>query len=271
MTPYGHEGSVELIATQSPHDEYESLLPLFEQLNDDTLSESERARVRDSLVTGHLPLAQHIAWKFRNRGQPDEDLLQVAMIGLICAVDRFDPMRTASFLSFAVPTITGEVRRYFRDSTWTLRVPRGLKELHASITEATARLGQQLGRAPRPSELAADLGIPVNKVNEGLQVSFAYTADSLDETGADDQSSANAHLTEVDKGFGLVEDRAMLYPALARLPEREARIVVMRFFQNLTQSQIAERVGLSQMHVSRLLATSLKTLRESFEENTTPD
>jgi RNA polymerase sigma-B factor len=259
-----------MTATQSPHDEYQSLLPLFAQLNDDTLPDTERTRARELLVTGHLPVAQHIAWKFRNRGQPDEDLLQVATLGLIHAVDRFDPARTPSFLSFAVPTITGEVRRYFRDSTWTLRVPRSLKELHASITEATTRLGQQLGRAPRPSELAVDLGIPVGKVNEGLQASFAYAADSLDETGADGQSSARVEPTEVDDGFGLVEDRAVLYPALAQLPEREARIVVMRFFENLTQSQIGERIGLSQMHVSRLLATSLKTLRETIEQGTTP-
>jgi RNA polymerase sigma-B factor len=260
-----------MTTTQRAQDEYQSLLPLFDQLRDATLPDTERARIRDLLVTGHLPLAQHIAWKFRNRGQPDEDLLQVATLGLIGAVDRFDPTRTPSFLSFAVPTITGEVRRYFRDSTWTLRVPRSLKELHASITEATARLGQQLGRAPRPSELATDLGIPVDKVNEGLQVSFAYTAGSLDEPGADGQSPTNANLTEVDEGFDLVEGRAMLYPALARLPEREARIVALRFFENLTQSQIAERVGLSQMHVSRLLAASLTTLRETFEQNPTAE
>jgi RNA polymerase sigma-B factor len=260
-----------MTATRSTQDEYQSLLPLFDQLRDATLPDTEHARIRDLLVTGHLPLAQHIAWKFRNRGQPDDDLLQVATLGLIGAVDRFDPTRTPSFLSFAVPTITGEIQRYFRDSTWTLRVPRSLKELHASITEATTRLGQQLGRAPRPSELAADLGIPVEKVNEGLQAGFAYTADSLDEPGADGQSPTNAHLPEIDEGFGLVEDRAMLYPALARLPEREARIVALRFFENLTQSQIAERVGLSQMHVSRLLAASLTTLRDTFEQNTTPE
>jgi RNA polymerase sigma-B factor len=255
-------------ATQSTHDEYQSLLPLFDQLRDATLPDTERARIRELLVTEHLPLAQHIAWKYRNRGQPDDDLLQVATLGLIGAVDRFEPTRTASFLSFAVPTITGEIRRYFRDSTWTLRVPRSLKELHASITEATARLGQQLGRAPRPSELAADLGIPVDKVNEGLQASFAYTTGSLDELSEHGQSSADGHLSEIDDRFGLVEDRAMLYPALARLPEREARIVTLRFVDNLTQSQIAERVGLSQMHVSRLLAASLQTLREALVQGT---
>jgi RNA polymerase sigma-B factor len=259
-----------LTATDSTYDEYASFLPLFEQLADATLPESERSRIREQLVTGHLPLAQHIAWKFRNRGQPDEDLLQVANLGLIHAVDRFDPARTASFLPFAIPTITGEIRRYFRDATWTLRVPRSLKELHASITEATTRLGQQLGRAPRPSELAADLGIPVGKVNEGLQASFAYTTGSLDESG-DGQSPVSANLSEIDEGLGLVEDRATLYPALARLPEREARIVVMRFFHNLTQSQIAERVGLSQMHVSRLLTASLTALRDVIEQGAVPE
>jgi RNA polymerase sigma-B factor len=260
-----------LTATHNTHDEYQPLLPLFDQLTGATLPDDERTRVRDLLVTGHLPLARHIAWKFRNRGQPDDDLLQVATLGLIHAVDRFDPTRSVSFLSFAVPTITGEIRRYFRDSTWTLRVPRSLKELHASIAEATTRLGQQLGRAPRPSELAADLGIPVDKVNEGLQAGFAYSTDSLDEPGTDGYSPAEGHLGQIDHSLGLVEDRATLDPALARLPEREARIVVMRFVDNLTQSQIAERVGLSQMHVSRLLAASLRTLRKTIEQDAAPD
>lgn len=260
-----------MTATSNTHDdEYESLAPLFDRLADTSLDEAERTRIRDLLVTEHLPLAQHIARKFRNRGQADEDLVQVATVGLINAVDRFDPTRATNFLSFAVPTITGEVRRYFRDSTWAVRVPRRLKELHASITEASTRLGQQLGRSPRPSELAADLGLSVEEVYEGLQASFAYSAGSLDDSDSDGPGAEGARLSQHDDGLDLVEDRAVLHPALARLSDREARIVMMRFFGNMTQSQIAERVGLSQMHVSRLLSASLRRMREVIEDDTPP-
>jgi RNA polymerase sigma-B factor len=248
--------------------EYQEFAPLFHELADHSASERRRLRIRDRLVTEHLPVAEHIARKFRNRGQPEEDLRQVAMVGLINAVDRFDPSRGSDFLSFAVPTITGEVRRYFRDATWAIRVPRRLKELHAAISAASARLGQELGRSPRPSELAAELRIPVTEVYEGLQVGFAYNSDSLDESADDDgQGKVSSQLGRIDGALALVEDRAALYPALSRLPEREASIVVMRFFGNMTQTQIAERIGVSQMHVSRLLATSLRTLRDVLAEN----
>jgi RNA polymerase sigma-B factor len=166
-----------------------------------------------------------------------------------------------------VPTITGEIRRYFRDATWAVRVPRRLKELHAALSAAAARLSQELGRSARPSELAADLGLPIDEVYEGLQAGLAYHSDSLDEQPGDDGPNRTVNqLGALDGDLSLVEDREALYPALAQLPEREASIVVMRFYGNLTQTQIAERIGISQMHVSRLLASSLRTLRKILND-----
>jgi RNA polymerase sigma-B factor len=246
--------------------EYQDLVPLFRQLVDSSAPESRRRMVRDRLVTAHLPVAEHIARRFRNRGQPADDLKQVATVGLINAVDRFDPTRGTDFLSFAVPTITGEVRRYFRDATWSIRVPRRLKELHASVATASARLGQRLGRSPRPSELAAELGVSLKDVYEGLQVGYAYNSESLDLGSGEDgaSSSLENRLGVLDHDLSVVDDRETLYPALSRLPERDAAIVMMRFFGNLTQTQIAERIGVSQMHVSRLLAASLVKLRQTL-------
>ncbi len=254
-----------MAVTERAH-EYQDLAPLFHELVDDSASESHRRTIRDRLVTEHLPVAEHIARRFRNRGQPTEDLTQVATVGLINAVDRFDPDRGTDFLSFAVPTITGEVRRYFRDATWAIRVPRRLKELHASVTAASATLGQRLGRSPRPSELAAELDIPIEEVYEGLQVGYAYRGESLDEGIDDDGASVatDGRLGVTDPELGTVEDRETLLPALATLPQREAAIVMMRFFGHMTQTQIADRIGVSQMHVSRLLATSLSQLRDSI-------
>ena len=245
---------------------YGELIPLFRQLNNKKLSSKERKLLRERLVTQHLPLAEHIALRFRNRGQAVEDLRQVAAIGLIHAVDRFEPERGSDFLSFAIPTITGEIRRYFRDATWAMRVPRRLKELHAQISSASQELGQQLGRAPRPSELAAELGIPVDEVQEGLLVSNVYRADSLDTPSALDEgnSSVGDRLGIEDSELTAIDDRMALYPALALLPERERTIVLWRFFGNLTQTQIAERAHISQMHVSRLLSRSLVTLRNTM-------
>jgi RNA polymerase sigma-B factor len=253
--------------------EYQDLAPLFHQLADSAAPESRRREIRDRLVTEHLPVAEHIARRFRNRGQPADDLKQVATLGLINAVDRFDPHRGTDFLSFAVPTITGEVRRYFRDATWSIRVPRRLKELHASVSAASATLGQRLGRSPRPSEIAEELGVPVKDVYEGLQVGYAYNSDSLDEGSGEDGAGGamDNRLGVVDHDLTTVENRETLYPALSRLPERDAAIVMMRFFGNMTQTQIAERIGVSQMHVSRLLAASLAKLRDAIDADAEAD
>ncbi|HVV17980.1 MAG TPA: SigB/SigF/SigG family RNA polymerase sigma factor [Pseudonocardiaceae bacterium] len=263
MTPVRH----------AQDDEYQHLAPLFHQLADSSETESDRRRIRDRLVTGYQPLAEHIARRFRNRGQHDDDLTQVAMVGLIHAVDRFDPDRGSNFLAFAIPTITGEIRRYFRDATWGVRVPRRLKELHATVNNRAEEIAQQLGRSPRPSELAARMGLPVEEVYEGLQVGFAYRSESLDQSYEGDGGMGGARDCDLgvqDRDLAAVEVREALYPALSTLPEREASIVTMRFFGNLTQTQIAEKLGISQMHVSRLLSATLRTLRALLEDGEGP-
>jgi RNA polymerase sigma-B factor len=239
-------------------------LPLFRQLADGT-AQTRRSAIRNRLVTEYLPVAERIARRYRDRGQPQEDLNQVARMGLIHAVDRFDPYRGADFLSFAVPTITGEVRRYFRDATWALRVPRRLKELYAAVTACTDDLAHRLGRSPRCSEIGAALDIPVEEVYAGLRVGFAYHTEHLETgPGHDEERVAGSALGHTDERIELVENREALRSAMAELPAREASIVLMRFFEDLTQSQIAQRLGISQMHVSRLLTASLTHLREIF-------
>ncbi|HEX3590245.1 MAG TPA: SigB/SigF/SigG family RNA polymerase sigma factor [Pseudonocardiaceae bacterium] len=253
--------------------DYGEFAHLFDQLADDRLPEPDRRTLRDRIVAEHLPVAEHIARRFRNKGQPDDDLRQVAAIGLIQAVDRFDPTRGSDFLAFAVPTITGEVRRYFRDATWSMRVPRRVKELHAAITAKTVELSHELGRAPRPSELAEALERPVEEIHEGLAAANAYHSDSLDElvSVADGATTSMGDLLgDEDERLAEVVDREALLPALATLPERERAIVVLRFFGNLTQTQIADRVGLSQMHVSRLLAASIAQLHTAMTGGQAP-
>ncbi|MGH3620469.1 MAG: SigB/SigF/SigG family RNA polymerase sigma factor [Sciscionella sp.] len=246
---------------------YQRLTPLFVELADPSVPAKRRHQVRDQLVTEYLSVATHIAQRFRQRGQPLEDLNQVAALGLINAVDRFDPSRGKDFMSFAVPTITGEVRRYFRDHGWAMRVPRRLKELRNTINSATTQLGHDLGRAPTANELAEYLGVDVEEVHEGLQVSSAYRTASLDElsSSADHSSSTVDDIVGFeDMNLSSVDDRVLLHPTLATLSERERVIVWLRFFDHMTQSQIAEKIGVSQMHVSRLLAKSLNQLRQSL-------
>ncbi|MGO1049680.1 SigB/SigF/SigG family RNA polymerase sigma factor [Crossiella sp. CA198] len=245
---------------------YDHLKPLFSELAALPAEDPGRQRLRDQLVTGYLPVAKHIARRFSQRGEPQEDLTQVATLGLINAVDRFDAERGVDFLSFAVPTVMGEVRRHFRDASWAVRVPRRLKELHLSISAATSELSQRLGRAPTPSEIAGHLGLTREEVYEGLEATNAYRSASLDDLliADDDSVSLGDALGEEDEGLAEVEYRESLQPLLAQLPERERTIVVLRFFGNMTQTQIADRVGISQMHVSRLLGRTLATLREKL-------
>jgi RNA polymerase sigma-B factor len=250
------------------HGDYDHLAPLFVQLAAVPKEDPSRERLRDRLVTEHLPVAKHIARRFGHRGEPYDDLVQVATVGLINAVDRFDPERGSDFLSFAVPTIMGEVRKYFRDSSWSVRMPRRLKELHLAINGGSARLSQQLGRAPTPSELAEHLGLSREEVHEGLAAGNAYHSSSLDDLLLDEDSSISlgSTLGEEDPELEMIEQREALHPLLERLPDRERKIVVMRFFGNMTQTQIAQKIGISQMHVSRLLAKTLRQLRDVLEE-----
>ena len=225
-------------------------------------------RARDELVTLHLPLVHFLARRFRDRGEPLDDLVQVGTIGLIKAVDRFDPDRGVEFSTYATPTIVGEIKRHFRDKGWAIRVPRRLQELRISLGQATAELSQKSGRAPTVAELATHLGISEDEVIEGLEGAQAYSTTSLDAHAGghdgDDAPSLVDRLGTEDLDLEAVEYRESLKPLLAALPSRERRILALRFFHGMTQSEIAAEVGISQMHVSRLLAKSLATLREGM-------
>jgi RNA polymerase sigma-B factor len=254
---------------QSPSNGYEHLTELLIEFSSMPADDPRRSQLRDRLVTGYLPVAQHIARRFAYRGEPLDDLEQVATVGLIHAVNRFEADRGTDFLSYAVPTITGEVRRHFRDQAWSMRVPRRLKDMHVSIGAAVSELSQRLGRAPRPSEIAQRLGIPTEEVLEGLEASSAYRSASLDEALAGDDENASTAieiLGEVDAALDQVEYRESIRPLLAKLPDRERTIVMLRFFGNMTQTQIAQRVGISQMHVSRLLSQTLAQLRSGLSD-----
>ncbi|MGQ0840121.1 SigB/SigF/SigG family RNA polymerase sigma factor [Actinokineospora sp.] len=254
---------------QTPAHEYSHLAPVFAELAALAPTDRRRGDLRATLVTGHLPLAEHIALRFAHRGVPREDLTQVATVGLIHAVDRFDPDRGVDFLSYAVPTIMGEVRRHFRDTAWSVRVPRRLKELHLAIAAASGELSQRVGRAPTPSELAEHLGMSREDVYEGLAAGQVYQSVSLDEALSD--SAASNPLGDTlgvdDAALDGVDNHESLRPLIAALPERERHILLLRFFRNMTQTQIAERLGISQMHVSRLLTRTLGQLRTRLTDD----
>ena len=254
-------------------------------------SEFARTRdraLRDELVSAHLSLAEYLARRFANRGEPLDDLVQVASLGLVKAVDRFDPDRGVAFSTFATQTIVGELKRHFRDRGWAIRAPRRLQELYLRLGEVVANLSQQLGRSPTIAEMAAQIDVSEEEVLEAMEAGQAYRFASLDAPaprvggrgagrggggerqpdggqGGDGETLAT-RIGEPDTELEKVEDRATLSPLLARLPERDRVIVDLRFFQGLTQSEIAARLGVSQMHVSRLLARCLAELRTGVGE-----
>ncbi len=225
-----------------------------------------REETRNRLVTLHRPLVEHLARRFRNRGEPYDDLVQVATIGLIKAIDRYDPDRGVEFSTYATPTIVGEIKRWFRDKGWAVRVPRRLQELRLAIGSATGALTQEFGRSPTVTELAERVGASEDDVLEGLESAAAYSTLSLDapDAGEADGPSVLDMLGSEDAALEGVENREALKPLLAGLPERERRILLLRFFAGMTQSQIAAEVGISQMHVSRLLARTLARLRKGL-------
>jgi RNA polymerase sigma-B factor len=239
---------------------------LFTQLVAARSSAIDRARARSELVELHVPLVELCARRFVNRGEPFEDLVQVGTIGLIKAVDRFDPERGVEFSTYATPTILGEVKRHFRDKGWAIRVPRRLQELRMAIAATTGELSQRNGRSPTPSEVAERLGVGLEDVLEGMESANAYATLSLDagDGRSDGLGSILETLGDTDAALDHVEIRASIRPLLDRLPPRERRILVLRFFRQMTQSQIAQEVGISQMHVSRLLNRTLAELRESI-------
>ncbi|MET8555942.1 RNA polymerase sigma factor SigF [Streptomyces sp. NPDC004959] len=227
----------------------------------------ERVYVRDTLIELNLPLVRYAAARFRSRNEPMEDIVQVGTIGLIKAIDRFDCERGVEFPTFAMPTVVGEIKRFFRDTSWSVRVPRRLQELRLALTKTSDELAQKLDRSPTVPELAKALGVSEDDVVDGLAVGNAYTASSLDSPAPEDdggEGSLADRLGYEDTALEGVEYRESLKPLLAKLPPRERRIIMLRFFANMTQSQIGEEVGISQMHVSRLLTRTLAQLREGL-------
>jgi len=246
---------------------------LFVELTADGATQATRTAARDELVHLHLPLVEHCARRFRNRGEPFEDLVQVGTIGLLKSIDRFDLERAVEFSTYATPTIIGEIKRYFRDKGWAIRVPRRLQELRMQIGSASAELTQVLGRSPTPRELAEKIGCSVEDILEGIESSNAYSTLSLDAGDSDSDDGAASILDAIgveDENLEHVEIRESIKPLLDRLDAREKRILLLRFFKNMTQSQIAEEIGVSQMHVSRLLNRTLVELRTSLEESSQP-
>jgi RNA polymerase sigma-B factor len=222
--------------------------------------------LRDELVTEHLGLAHQLARRFANRGEELDDLAQVASMALVKSVDRFDPERGVEFSTFATRTIIGELKRHFRDKGWAVRAPRRIQELYLELGHATESLNHELGRSPTLAELAAATDASQEAVIEALEAGQGYRAASINVADHDEQEPMAARLGEDDPGFNSAVDRSVLEPALARLPPRDQVIIRLRFIDGLTQSEIATHVGVSQMHVSRLLSASLDRLRLTIEQ-----
>jgi RNA polymerase sigma-B factor len=225
--------------------------------------DTERSRLRREVVEEQLPLVHHLAQRFRGRGEPYDDLVQVGTIGLLHAVDRYNPDRGGSFTTFAVPTILGEIRRHFRDRGWAMRVPRRMQDLARQVSEARELLTHRLDRSPTVHEIARQLGTEVDLVLEALETAGAYATVPLP-TSENDVDLG--YFGAIDEALEHVENREALRPMLDRLSARERRILALRFGRGLSQSQIAAEIGVSQMHVSRLLTRSIASLRRGFTE-----
>lgn len=240
-------------------------LDLFRQF-----ASSGSRTLRNQLVERHMGLAAHIANRFRRQAGSDDDLRQVAMVGLVKAVDRFDPEYGAAFSAFAGRTIEGELKRHFRDRSWVVRVPRGAKELHLQVRNATEQLAQRTGRAPTIDEIAAHLQVDRDDVLRGLSATAAYSVGTLDGVGSDDGEVGGDRqraLAIDEDGYGEIDDRELVVQLIERLPEREREIVRLRFYERLSQTEIAETMGISQMHVSRLLRRSFEQMRDWLEDS----
>ncbi|MGK8523309.1 RNA polymerase sigma factor SigF [Nocardia asteroides] len=253
--------------TRRGTDSYDGIEPWLARLSAMDDDDPERSRLREEIMRRCLPLAEHIARRFVGRGENYDDLYQIAAVGVVLAVDRFDPARGPSFLSFAVPTIMGEVRRHFRDHSWAVRVPRRVKEIQLTIGPAVERLSQRLRRMPTALEIAVELNINLLEVTQALLAGNAYSTNSIDAVVEDDDSGGTSvPIAETfgadDPSYELTEEAIAVAPLLAELPERERRVLRMRFFEGRTQAQIAAVLGVSQMHISRVLSRTLADLRE---------
>ncbi len=231
---------------------------------------TERQRVVDEVVLLNLPIARSLAMRYRERGVPTEDLVQVASLGLVKAVHGFDAERGRDFLAYAAPTMTGEIKRYFRDTGWAVRPPRRLQELRARMTQVTQSLSQDSGRAPTVKELASALGVDQDEVVEAMVSGNGYATSSLDAPPDGESGSWADTVEDEDTALSATPDRLALEGMLARLPERERRILALRFFADKTQSEIGAEIGVTQMQVSRLLSRALRRLREELEDDGGP-
>jgi len=238
--------------------------PRVEALFRRSQRDGDRA-ARETLVREFLPLARKLARRYAQSSEPYEDLVQVASLALVKAIDRFDPDRGVSFPGFAIPTILGELRRYFRDSTWSVRISRSAKERALTVADATERLSDLHGRPPTVHQLAEYLELSIEQVLDGLFARRAYRPQSLDApapTEEDGGCTVGDMLGAEDESYALIEARMVVADALSSLPERERKILHMRFVEDMKQRDIAERIGVSQMQVSRVLQRSLEQLRE---------
>jgi RNA polymerase sigma-B factor len=247
--------------------EYDDVNVMLRHLATFTVGSSQWRRHREAIVVRCLPLAEHIARRFVNRGIEFDDLLQVARVGLLGALNRFDLDNGDDFLSFAVPTMMGEVRRHFRDRGWAVRVPRRLKDLNLRASSKISEMSQSIGRAPTATELADELDIDREEVVQLLIARDCYSLRSLDaqQRHDGDPETLGATFGAVDAGYDQVLNREVLRDMIAELDERERTVLCMRFFETMTQSQIAERIGISQMHVSRILSRTLQRLRTQLQ------
>jgi RNA polymerase sigma-B factor len=234
------------------------VLTLFERLPDD-------AAAKESIVAMSQPLAEYLARRFAGRGEPLDDLIQVANIGLLGAIERFDPTREVQFSTYAAATMVGELKRHFRDKGWTIRVPRRLQELGLRINRVLPTVSQELGRSPTIAELATRLEVEVEDVAEAMEAAQAYSTMSLDAPINEDGGTAIDSIGDVDPSMERLDEWESIAPAIRDLPARERRVLYLRFFTGLTQSEIAEEIGVSQMHVSRILAQTLRLLRGSLD------
>ena len=236
----------------------EEIAELFRRLPDPS--------ARDELAREFLPLAEYFARRFSGRGEPVDDLIQTASLGLLNAIDRFDPDRGVPFSTYAAATIVGELKRHFRDRGWALRVPRNVQETAILVNRTVATMWQDLGRAPTVGEIARAADIGEDDVLQALDALQAYTTDSLDAPVGDASTTAAESIGSEDRSFEISEDWLSVAPALRDLPERERTILYLRFFEGRTQTEIAEELGISQMHVSRLVSQSLEKLRDQADE-----
>ncbi|MBA3421181.1 MAG: SigB/SigF/SigG family RNA polymerase sigma factor [Thermoleophilaceae bacterium] len=222
---------------------------------------------REQLVERHLPLVRSLARRYAGRGEALEDIEQVGAIGLIKAIDRYELTRDVALTTYATPNVVGEIKRHFRDRGWTIRIPRALQELNVKMSGAVERLTVRLARSPTIAELAVELDATPEQVLEAVEAGSAYSPVSLSASpGTEEDLDLMEVIGSEDEGFARTDDRTSLEPALGELPERERRILGMRFEEGLTQTQIADRVGLSQMHVSRLIRRSLESMRDTLSE-----